>query len=35
MLFPSVSVERGLHFQADKTLSAYAEEAHGLGHIKA
>ena len=28
-------VERDLHFTADKTLSAYAEEASRLGHIKA
>ena len=28
-------VERDLHFQADKPLSAYADEARRLGHIKA
>ncbi len=28
-------VERDLHFEADKTLSAYANEASRLGHIKA
>ena len=28
-------VERDLHFQADRTLSIYAEEASRLGHIKA
>ncbi len=28
-------VERDLHFTADKTLSAYADEANLLGRIKA
>lgn len=28
-------VERDLHFKADKTLTAYADEARGLGRIAA
>jgi hypothetical protein len=31
----NLPVERDLHFQADKTLTAYADEASRLGHIKA
>jgi hypothetical protein len=31
----NLPIERDLHFEADKTLSAYAAEAHRLGAIKA
>jgi hypothetical protein len=31
----NLPVERDLHFQADKTLTAYADEVSRLGHIKA
>lgn len=30
-----VRIEQDLHFEADKTISAYAEEARFHGHIKA
>ena len=30
-----LSIERDLHFEADKTISKYAEEARSLGYIKA
>ncbi|WP_315718278.1 MULTISPECIES: DUF2958 domain-containing protein [unclassified Bradyrhizobium] len=31
--FGGLGIERDLHFVADKTLSAYADEAHRLGRI--